>query len=512
MFNYTSVKLRLAISVSINVLRAIIGFATGLLIARALDPSGYGDLMFLLGSFMAIRSLLDLGSSNAFFTFLSKRARGLRFYLAYFSWLLFQFVTTLFFLGLLIPSSMLEKIWLGHSREIVILAFVAAFMQQQLWQTVVQIGEAMRKTVKVQLMNLTVALMYLTVVLIVFGYGQLSLEKILFILIGQYAVAVVFAYRLLNKDVEHQLVDEISLGEILHDYWKYCRPMIALALVNFSYDFTNKWMLQKYGGATQQGYFQAANQFAAVSLFATTSILNVFWKEIAHAWEMQDRPRAAMLYCKVSRGLVMLGACVSGLLLPWSEQIVNLFLGSAYAHAWPVLAIMLLYPIHQSMGQIGGTMLLASGQTHRYMLVSVATMLISIPVTYIVLAPHSSVWLPGFEMGALGMACQMVLLGIVSVNVQAWVIARHGGWKYDWTFQALGIPLIIFLGFVAKILAEMYWDTKNFTVPELIAPVMIASLLYIMMVSIAILRIPWLIGSSRGEIEGLLGRVFHRKL
>jgi O-antigen/teichoic acid export membrane protein len=79
--------------------------------------------------------------------------------------------------------------------------------------------------------------------------------------------------------------------------------MITLALVSFSYDFTNKWILQKFGGANQQGYFQVANQFAAVSLFATTSILDFFWKEIAHAWGAQDLARVVMLYRKVSRVL-----------------------------------------------------------------------------------------------------------------------------------------------------------------------------------------------------------------
>lgn len=481
----------------------MIGFVTGLLIARALNPAGYGDLMFLLGSFMAIRSLLDLGSSNAFFTFLSKRARGRHFYQTYFFWLAFQFTATLALVWMIIPSSIFDRIWLGHNREIVLLAFVAAFMQQQVWQTVVQIGEAMRKTVKVQFMNLAVALIYLTIVLLVLEYGRLSVEVILLILIGQYVVAAVAAYRFLEKDIECPLVEEKFSREILRDYWQYCKPMVALALVGFAYDFTNKWMLQKFGGATQQGYFQIANQFAAVSLFATTSILNVFWKEIAHAWEMQDRARASMLYRKVSRGLVMLGACISGLLLPWSEQIVNISLGSAYAHAWPVLAIMLLYPIHQSMGQIGGTMLLASGQTYRYMFVSVATMLISIPVTYIVLAPTSNVWLPGLEMGALGMACQLVVLGIVSVNFQSWTIARYGGWKFDWIFQAVGISLMVGLGYLVKMLASVFWKLEGVGLADLVVPVIFASCFYIVLVVWTIWLFPWLIGVDRGEIIAL---------
>ncbi len=511
MLHSTSVKLRLAVSIGSNALRALISFATGLIIARTLNPAGYGDLMFLLGSFVAIRSLLDMGSSSAFFTFLSQRARGRRFYLVYFSWLSFQFIATLALLWLVIPASLFEKVWLGHDREVVMLAFVAAFMQQQVWQMVGQIGEAMRKTVKVQLMNLAGALLYFMVILLGSVYGQLSVEKILLILVGQYVAATVVAYLFLRDVGVMSQIEKKSLNEILWDYWKYCKPLVALALVSFAYDFADKWMLQKFGGAAQQGYFQIANQFAAVSLLATTSILNVFWKEIADAWEKQDRARVAMLYRKVSRGLVMLGAIISGLLLPWSEQIVNIFLGEAYVNAWPVLAVMLLYPIHQSMGQIGGTMFLASRQTHRYMLVGIAMMLVSIPVSYFMLASATDGWLPGLEMGALGMAYKMVALGIVSVNIQAWVIARYGGWKFDWVFQVVGIPMMIAAGFIAKTLSVWIWNIESVGMVGLVVPVTIAAIIYACFVIAIIGWLPWLIGADRAAIANLFGRVLLKK-
>lgn len=489
----------------------MVGFITGIFIARALNPAGYGDLMFLLGSFVAIRSLLDLGSSSAFFTFLSQSARGARFYLVYISWLAFQFIATLALLWLVMPSSLFEKIWLGQDREIVMLAFVAAFLQQQVWQMVGQIGEAMRKTVKVQMMNLAVALLYFAVIALISMYGSLSVEKILLILIGQYVVATVVAYLFLRDAGAMSPVEEKSLSEILGDYWKYCKPLVALALVSFAYDFADKWMLQKFGGAAQQGYFQIANQFAAVSLLATTSILSVFWKEIADAWEKQDRARVAMLYRKVSRGLVMLGAIISGLLLPWSEQIVGIFLGAAYVNAWPVFAVMLLYPIHQSMGQIGGTMFLASGQTQKYMLVGIAVMLASIPVSYFMLAPATDSWLPGLEMGALGMAYKMVALGVISVNIQAWVIARYGGWKFDWVFQVVGIPMMIAAGFIAKTLSVWIWNIESVGMVGLVVPVTIAAIIYACFVIAIIGWLPWLMGTDRAAIANLFGRVLFRK-
>src|SRR5260221_9055077 len=105
MLHSTSVKTRFLVSLGSNSIRSIIGLVSGVLIARGLNPSGYGDLMFLLGSFVAIRSLLDMGSSNAFYTFLSRHTQGHRFYLSYFAWLALQFVITLFFVALIIPDS-----------------------------------------------------------------------------------------------------------------------------------------------------------------------------------------------------------------------------------------------------------------------------------------------------------------------------------------------------------------------------------------------------------------------
>lgn len=490
-----------------NALRALISFATGIFIARALNPAGYGEMTFLLGSFVAIRSLLDLGSASAFFTFLSQRARGQKFYLLYIFWLAFQFAATLALLWLVIPSSLFEKIWLGHEREVVMLAFVSAFLQQQVWQMTGQVGEAMRKTIKVQLMNLTVALIYFAVIFLMATYGQLTVQKIFVILIGLYVVATALAYPILKENHADEPIAEESLKEIFLSYWKYCKPLFALALVSFAYDFADKWMLQKFSGAAQQGYFQIASQFAAVSLLATTSILNVFWREIANAWEKQDHARVAMLYSKVSRGLVMLGACLSGLLFPWAEQIVNILLGPAYTNAWPVFAIMLLYPIHQSMGQIGGTMFLASGQTRKYMHISIAVMIFAIPVSYFMLAPETYSVIPGLGLGALGMALKMVVIGIISVNIQAWFIARIGGWKFDWMFQAVGIPLMIIMGFAAKAGAEMLWNIKNVGITELMAPVIMATLLYMLMVAVTVWRLPWLIGLDQGDIERILRRV-----
>jgi O-antigen/teichoic acid export membrane protein len=502
--NLTSIKFRFLFSVLANALRAAITFSSGVLVARGLSPSGYGDITFMLGSFVAIRALLDMGTSSAFYTFLSKTPRGYRFYSFYFLWLLLQFVITILLVSLLIPNGMFEKIWLGHLRETVALAFVASFMQQQVWQMAGQIGESSRKTVQVQLLNIAVAVTYLAIISWLSIYGHITVDKILWITVFLYGIGTIASYRFLVVYNAQPTDEYVTIKQLLVEYRDYCKPMIGLAIAGFLYTFIDKWMLQKFGGSVQQGYFQIASQFAQVSLLATVSILNIFWKEIAEATAKKDHGRVATLYLKINRGLVMLSATIAGLLLPWSKQIVTILLGQNYTDAWVVVAIMFLYPIHQSMGQIGGTMFMAGGDTRKYMILSICIMLFTLPLSYFAMAPTVGMLIPGLGLGAMGMACYMVISGVFSVNVQAWVIARHHGWKFDWLYQVIGIPTMLLLGYVAKVMAVTFWNLEGAGLYGLIIPILFSCILYGMLVALVLWFFPWLAGIDKMEMQVLL--------
>lgn len=510
MLNSTSFKTRFLVSVVANTGRSAIAFITGLIVARGLSPSGYGDYSFLLGSFIAIRSLLEMGSSSAFYTFISQKRRPRIFFLAYFAWLAIQFVFSTVLLTVIMPQEMINKVWLGHSRDMVFLAFAAAFMQQQVWLTINQIAESMRKTVRFQIVSIVLVIAHLVLVSLLLLSGRLSMIMLFWLIIGEYILAAIFSFRFLRQnDMESGAEDDepFYFKVTLDDYKKYCKPLILLAWIGFVYEFADRWMLQRFGGAGQQGFYQIAYQFSSVSLLATSSILNVFWKDIAEANGRGDKARVALMYHKVNRGLVMFGAILSGLLIPWTEQIVRVFLGQAYLMAVPVLMIMFLHPIFQSMGQIGGTMLLASGYTHSYTVICTLFMIISLPLSYLAQAPPSNL-LPGLGLGAMGMALKMVLLTIFSVNVMAWVIARRNNWKYNWTYQVIGISAAVGSGFLAKWLVSFFSDVSTMTNKfMLIIPFLAATAIYAVLIAGLIWMLPWLVGMNREEIRDILKKM-----
>jgi len=225
-----------------------------------------------------------------------------------------------------------------------------------------------------------------------------------------------------------------DLRSVFKEFKNYCSPLVIYTGVGFLYSFADYWLLQKFGGAVQQGYYAIGARFAALSLIATTSILQVFWKEIAEANSLGKMERVRLLYYQVSRSLYFIAAVISCVMIPFSQEILALFLGPSYQAAWLPLSLMFLYPIHQSMGQITGTMLMSMGRTKAQSYIGIFFMVISIPTAYILLATKSAT-IPGFQLGAMGLAMKMVMCQILGVNLSAFFVARYINAHFDWSHQ-----------------------------------------------------------------------------
>lgn len=492
----TSVRSRYFFTVGANLLRGLISFATGMLLARWLGPQAYGSLAFLLGTFIGIRQLLDMGSASAFFTFLSQRSRSKKFVRSFFVWLGLQFLIPFCIIGLLFPTEWIETVWHGEQRELVLLAFIAAFMQNSVWPVVQQAGESQRKTILVQGINVIVISAHLFAVILLCWMDMLGLLSIFIAIALEYLLASV----VLQKQYNYSAVNDSNLkGDIeeplLRKYMRYCLPLIPYAWVSFAYEFVDRWLLQKYGGGVEQAYYAVGAQFSAIALIATSSVLRIFWKEIAEAHHQGNYARTGVLYQNVSRLLFLVGAIISGFLIPWAEDLLRVILGVAYIGGATTLAIMFLYPVHQSMGQIGGTMLYATERVSLQVITGIIFMLVSMVATYFVLAPENAT-IPGFALASEGLAFKMVIMQLISVNVVAFIIARILSWSFDWVYQPVSLLGCMGFGWIS------HHVITRFPVNDwpLITLMMISGLIYLCLVAIFVYAMPWLAGITRQEL------------
>ncbi len=489
-----------------NVLRAGISFVTALLVARGLGAKQYGDLSFLLGTFAGLLQALDSGTTPAFFTLLSSRPRRPLFFVLYAAWTIgVQFGVTLLILAVIMPQSLVTRIWIGHERTAILLAFTASFVTSQIWGTVVQMGEAARKTIIVQGATAAQALLHLVVILVALRWHWLSIKFILTLLIAEYiALALVVAPRLIKFNVARDAEVKESAGEIIRQFAVYCAPLLLYSVVTCVYAIADRWLLQRYGGSAQQGFFAVGQQFATIGLLATTSIVSVFWKEVAEANARGNLERVRQLYRQVRRLLYFGAAAISCGLIPYSREILHWTVGHDYEAGAFCLALMLLYPIHQALGYVQGTFYLAVGDTKRYTLAGIIMMIVSIPVTYLMVAPPSA-HPPGFALGATGVAVKMVVLQIGAIAVQMRLIQRAYDLAYDFAYQALTVAALLGLAFMAKIGVGAVMHLAH--LPKNLFVVMTGGVIYVVIVAAAVCQWPLIAGINPIQIQAVAKRM-----
>ncbi len=495
---HRSIRFRFTASLLINVGRAGMSFVAGIIVARGMGPLDFGTMTFLIGSFTAISTLMDMGSANAFFTFISQKPRDRRFVLGYLAWQGLQFTVVFGLVAIALPQSWVDTIWVGHPRSLVAAALVAFFLQQQVWQTFNQIGFSLRETY-VQLTGFAVVTCHLALAALGWWLGWLDVRTVLVLVSLEYFVAIVVVWvRLSHRFPESG--PRLAAATMVREYWTYCSPIIVYCWFGFFYTFADNWMLQRFGGGRQQGYYAVATQFSAISMFATVSMLQIFWKEVAEAHAKGDTMLVERLYKRVSRLLYAVAAGVAGFLIPWSSELVRLTLGPSYAAGVPILQVMLLYPLHQTMGQVSSTMFFATAQTKVQARIGIVSSLLTIPLSYFVLAPADGV-VPGLGLGGFGSALKLVATTIVTVNAIAWWFCRLHGWKFDWAYQLQAPVAAAVTGLLSYGVGRaVIWEAPG----AVFAGIGVALVCYLAMVAALVWRFPDVVGITRADLDHLL--------
>ena len=170
-----SIQNRFLITFFASFIRSAISFATGMLLARWLGPDDYGRMAFLLASFLAFKQFIDLSSSSAFYTFISEKQRSKKFITYFWYWVLIQFFLSISIVYIILPDDILSLLWKDESKNIVLLALIATFMQNSVWQIANQIAEAQRETYKIQVTSVLLSIVHISVITLLWLSSHLDL-------------------------------------------------------------------------------------------------------------------------------------------------------------------------------------------------------------------------------------------------------------------------------------------------------------------------------------------------
>lgn len=496
-----NIEKRITNSILNTVIRAIINFCTALLLARLLGPEDFGRFSFLAATFIALKQFLDMASSEAFFKYVCERPRSKKFLQIFSAWIVLQLTIVVVFIGLLFPESLIKRLWAGEHELVILLAFMAMFFRETVWSNVVNLSESYRLTTYNQSMQTVVVVCHLFILGSLWLFGSLVIEFVFLASVLEWIFASIWLARIIKK---HKISEATILAQksslkvdtvksVFSEFWTYCKFLIPYAWVGFIVDFYSRWMLQNWGSAQQQAYFAVSQQVSAISILMLSSLLKIFWKEISESYYHNDLKRMEMLYIKSSYFFYFIAATGAGLLLPWTDEIINILLGAAYTKASLTMKLMFIYPVHQTLGILTGTILYATGHIKLHVTLGLIFYAVALSSGFYLMAPDY-VWKYGLDLGSEGLAIRFVLVNVIFVNVWAFMICRLFKWEFKFLYQFIVLSLTIICGYVSKAIINLFTQELIF--------ISISSylILYIGIIAFIVYVFPTVTGFTKNEI------------
>ena len=155
---------------------------------------------------------------------------------------------------------------------------------------------------------------------------------------------------------------------------------------------------------------------------------------------------------------------------------------------------MLLYPIHQSIGQINGTMFYATEKTRSYVIGNIIFMIFSVLTTIIVLAPKNF-FIPGLNRGSEGVALKLVLLQLIQVNLFSWYLSKIFKWNFD------GFNQIVLFIFSLFFIYSSHLGIKQLSMNNIYIEFSLTTIVFLCLMLLIVLIKPNKVGLSKDFIN-----------
>ncbi len=410
-----SIRSRYVVTLGVQFFRLLQSAVSSTLVLRALGPIIYGNYSFLLSTATTLRSLFDNGSQQAFFTFSAQERASGSLTKLYGLVVAGQLVLVLSIVALAGLTGTIG--WLWHAQR----------LDQILWVTVLewtvflaaslqQLGDSKGLTVNLQLIGAAVSLVTVVSLVLLWVRAQLNFYTFVWLNLGSAGLTcALFAYWLLARRQAIFWSGTLEIRRYVRRWWRFAAPTIPLQFYLPLVAYLGVYLIQRWYGPQEQGYYGLALQWSTFALLFTNAAVWIFWREIAHHTASGAVNVAATTYREFSQLFFSLAVVLACWLSAGSGVLVRVVAGERFIPAGPVLAVMAFYPVAQTLGQLTTSALKATEQTARY---SRCCLLLSIPdllLTYLLLAPRTAL-VPGLHLGALGLACKTAIYALVSVQ------------------------------------------------------------------------------------------------
>ena len=497
-----SLKKRYFYKLFSNFVGILFNLVSQAIIPRGLGPEAYGNYSFLTNFFTQMTGFSDMGASTCFYTKLSQRPKeqGIVSFYFIFTGIIFVLISSFVFISM--AFGVYHLIWPGQKMLFIYLALGLGIVMW-LAQVISFMTDAYGLTVSGELLKGLQKFLGLLILIWLYVTHYLKLGAFF---AYNYLVTIILLLFLItlirNNGYLRRGEFSLSVARIksyISEFWQYCNPLLTYSLVGLIACIFDRWILQVYGGSAQQGFYSLSYQIGAICFLFTGAMAPLFMRELSIAHANNDLERMRQMFRRYMPILYAITAYFSCFVAVTADKAVYIFGGSLFSGAVIPVAIMAFYPIHQTYGQLSSSVFYATSRTKVYRNIGIFFILLGVPITYLLIAPHDKM---GLNAGAIGLAAKMVLLNIIGVNVQLYFNAkqlRFNYWSYLW-HQIITVGILFSLAI-----------STNFVVTHLlkfsgkIIVFFVSGVIYSALVAIVIYMLPAILGMRREDILSFIG-------
>jgi O-antigen/teichoic acid export membrane protein len=495
-----SLKKRYIIKLLASLISGLINIIFIAVVPKALGPVSFGYFSYLQQFFTQILAFFDAGTSTAFFTKLSAKNIRKELITIYgiFSLILLLIISFLIFgfnlfngLDILLPEIPTEYVFLG-----LYFGFFTWFTQ-----IYIKISDAYALTVSVELIKILHKVLSLILLLsfihfiafdlsIYFMFHYISLISFILILSILFIKKDIFTIKIFNL--------KIAYSKIIKEFYIYASPIFVFNIIAVSVSLFDIWLLQRMSGSIQTGYYGLAYSIATMCFLFTGAMTPIITREFSKSFENNDLENIKILFKRYIPMLYSISAYFGVFISFQSENLLSLFTDEKFKDAYYVLIIMALYPIHQTYGQLNGSLFFSMNQTKLYRNIGIVTSLFGLIFTYF--------YLYVLEYGAVGFAWKMVLIQIISVNIQLYFNTKHLKINMMPFIRHQGISLLFFCVAAYSTTSLIYPNENG------IQAFMINGIIYTVIVIVGTILFPSIFSITKIELNKLLYNMKNRLL
>ncbi|MBQ7606968.1 MAG: lipopolysaccharide biosynthesis protein [Desulfovibrionaceae bacterium] len=482
------------------------------LLPRALGPVMYGNYNFATTVFTQLLGFLDMGTSTCFYNALSRRQDEvslIRFYLGV-SLILFCVAIGV---GLIMLWPAAGTLFLPDVPPW--LAPLAALFAFLTWigRVLRSTNDAIGATIHSEIIRTVVSLTCVLLLVLLFLSDTLTIYSLFlqqYLMLSATAIGFWLVTRANYRERGIVLTKKLERGEVTAyagEFWSYSHPLFVQALLSFLMLTAERWLLQLCNGSAEQGFFALSQKVSMACFLFVSAMTPLIMRELSIAWGQKDTETMGRLLTRFSPILFFIAAYFSCFTVAEAETLVDLFGGAQFTAAILPVQIMALYPLHQALGQLAGSVFHATGRTHVLRNMAIAECFYGSFATWLLVAPPSFM---GLGLGATGLAVKTVCVQFITVNGYLWLATRFipfSFWK-NLGHQFLATAVLLVTAGLAREMTVFFPLGESFSLLRFLA----SGLLYTFVTMLLVLAFPQIMGCKRGELKEKVQRFFKARL